>query len=203
MQVEDSAPYLISSQRWKAWEDASSFTAEPAEECMLPYFTKLQSGSDVGFSHRLVVRPVARPCEQLNLVHLDGIMVGGIGGKNSETAVETLRTATAVGMKLSDVVDPRAADGMLDQVSAAVIDDRSNNIPFSSPDEGIVNLNRLAGGRAEELAKMAHDQWMSGARCGAPTTCREIGKLMLTTPFSKNRILLRPKRRATTQASAA
>ena len=67
-------------------------------------------------------------------------MVGGIGGKNGKAPVETLRTATAVGMKLSDVVDPRAADRMLDQPSAAVIDDRPNNILFGFPDEGIVNL---------------------------------------------------------------
>jgi hypothetical protein len=113
----------------------------------------------------LVVRLVARPCEQLNLVHLDRIMVGRIGGKNGKTAVETLRTATAVGMKLRDVVDPRAADGMLDQPSAAVIDDRPNNILFGFPDEGIVNRNRLADGRAEELGKMVQDQWMSAARC--------------------------------------
>ena len=77
----------------------------------------------------------------------------------SRTAVETLRTATSVGMKLSDVVDPR----MLDQPSAAVIDD--HNIPFGFPDEGIVNLYRLADGRAEELGKMDQDQWMSAARC--------------------------------------
>ena len=165
MQVEDSAPNLICSQRWKAWEDARSFTAEPAEECKLSYFTKLQSSSDVGFSHRLVVRPVARPCDQLNLVHLDRIMVGGIGGKNGKAPVETLRTTTAVGMKLSDVVDPCAADSMLNQVSAAVIDDRPNNVRFGFPDEGIVNRNRLADGRAEELGKMVQDQWMSAARC--------------------------------------
>jgi hypothetical protein len=91
-------------------------------------------------------------------------MLGGIGGKNGKAPVETLRTATAVGMKLGEV-DPRAADGMLDQLSAAVIDDRSNNIPFGFPDEGIVNLNRLADGRAEELGKMVQDQWMSAARC--------------------------------------
>ena len=101
----------------------------------------------------MVVRLVARAGEQLNLVHLDGIMFSGIGGKNSKTAVETLRTATAVGMKLSDVVDSRAADGMLDQLSAAVIDDRPNNVPFGFPDERIVNVNRLADRRAEELGK--------------------------------------------------
>jgi hypothetical protein len=65
----------------------------------------------------LVVRLVARAGEQLNLVHLDWIMVGGIGGKNGKAPVKTLRTATAVGMKLSNVVDPRAADRMLDHPS--------------------------------------------------------------------------------------
>jgi hypothetical protein len=70
-----------------------------------------------------------------------------------------------MGMKLSDVVDPRAADRMLDQLSAAVIDDRPDNIPFGFPDEGIVNRNRLADGRAEEFGKMVQDQWMSAARC--------------------------------------
>src|ERR1700730_18620949 len=92
-------------------------------------------------------------------------MFSDIGGKNSKTAVETMRTATAVTMKLSHVVGPRAADGMFDQLSAAVIDDRPNNILFGFPDEGIVNLNRLADGRAEELGKMVQDQWMSAARC--------------------------------------
>lgn len=92
-------------------------------------------------------------------------MLSGIGGKNGKAPVETLRTATAVGMKLGDVVDPRAADGVFDQPSAAMIDDRPNNVPFGFPDERIVNLNRLADGRAEELAKMAQYKWMSGARC--------------------------------------
>src|ERR1700724_1330476 len=97
VQVEDSAPNLICAQRWKACEDARSFTAEPTEECKLPYYTKLQRGSDVAFSHRLVDCPVARASEQLNLVHLYRIILGSISGKNGKAPVETLRTATAVG----------------------------------------------------------------------------------------------------------
>src|SRR5437016_5986874 len=161
MQLEDSAPNLVCAQRWKDCEDARSFTAKPIEECKITHFAKLQRRSHVGFGHRFVLGFVAWAGKQLNFVHIDRIMLGSIGGKNGKAPVETLRTATAVGMKLSDVVDPSAADGMLDQPSAAVINDRSNNIPFGFPDEGIVNLNRLADGRAEELGKMVQDQWMS------------------------------------------
>src|SRR5271154_4536938 len=88
VEVEDLAPNHICAQRWESGEDAGSFTAEPAEECKLAHFTKLQSGSDVGFSHRLVVRPLARPGKQLNLVHLDRIMLGSFGGKNGKAPVE-------------------------------------------------------------------------------------------------------------------
>ena len=101
----------------------------------------------------MVVRLVARAGEQLNPVHLDGIMFSGIGGKNSKTAVETLRTATAVGMKRSDVVDPRAADRMLDQASAAVIDDRPNNIPFGFQMKGLSTAIGLPTAALKNLEK--------------------------------------------------
>jgi hypothetical protein len=62
-------------------------TAEPAEECKLPHIAKLQGGSHVGLCHRFVVILVALAGEQLDLVHLDGIVLGGTGSKDGEAPV--------------------------------------------------------------------------------------------------------------------
>ena len=63
-----------------------------------------------------------------------------------------------------DVVTPRAAHSMLDERTAAVIDNRSNNVPFGFPNERILDLDRLADHGAEELANPLQDQRVCGAR---------------------------------------
>ena len=57
VQVQDSAPNLICAQRWKGREDARCFTAEPAEEGKLPYFTKLQEFVNDQRAHHTVYPP--------------------------------------------------------------------------------------------------------------------------------------------------
>jgi hypothetical protein len=116
----------------------------------------------------LVIRPIARAGEQFHLVHLDGIMARGICSKNGKAPIEALRTATAMGIKLSHLVSSRATDGMLDQLAAAAIDNRLDNLCSGFPNEGIVNLDRLADGCAEKLPEELQDQGMSSPRCAAP-----------------------------------
>ena len=66
-------------------------------------------------------------------------------------------------MVSAHLMDSGAANCLLDQLSTTAIDDRSHNIPFGFPNEGVVNLDRFANGRTEEVAEMVQDQWMSGA----------------------------------------
>jgi hypothetical protein len=153
VKVENSATDIVSAQGRKACQDARGLTAEPAEECKLPHIAKLQGGSHVGLCHRFVVILVALAGEQLDLVHLDGIVLGGTGSKDGEAPVETLGTAAAMGMQLRDVISPRAANGMLDQPAAATIDNRPDDFRFGFPNERILNLGRLADCRTEELTK--------------------------------------------------
>jgi hypothetical protein len=123
VKVEDSPPDIVSAQRRKACQDARRLTAKPAEERQFPHVAKLQGGPDVRLCHRLVVILVAFAGKQLDFIHLDGIVFGGIGSKNGKASVETLGTATAMGMQPCDVVSPRAANGMFDQPPAAAIND--------------------------------------------------------------------------------
>src|SRR5262249_42548590 len=141
------------------------FTTEPTEELKLAHFPKLQGGSYVGLSHRLVIRPIARAGEQLHPVHLDGIMPGSICSKNGKAPVEALRTATAMGVKLGHLVSPRAADGILNQLAAAAINNGLDNVRPGFPNEGIVNFNRLPDSSAEKLPEELKNQGMSSPRC--------------------------------------
>jgi len=119
----------------------------------------------LGISHRLVIRPVARAGEQLHPVHLDGIMPGSICSKNGKAPVEALRTATAMGVKLDHLVSPRAADGILDQLAAAEINNGLDNVRPGFPNEGIINFNRPPVMRTEKPPEELKDQGMSSPRC--------------------------------------
>ena len=62
------------------------------------------------------------------------------------------------------LIGPRAAHGMFDERSTAVIDNGSDNVRFGFPNKRILNLDRLADRGTEELAKPLQDQRMGGAR---------------------------------------
>src|SRR5689334_17258138 len=91
-------------------------------------------------------------------------MLGGIRGQNRKATIETLGAATTMSMQLRDVIGPRATDSVLDERSAAVIDNRADNLSFGFPNERILNLHRLADRRAEELAKVFQDERVGCAR---------------------------------------
>ena len=61
--------------------------------------------------------------------------------QDGKAPIEALRTATAMGVKLGHLVGPRAADGMLDQLAAAAINNGLGNVCPGFPNEGIVNFH--------------------------------------------------------------
>jgi hypothetical protein len=119
---ENSACNIIRSLRRESRAHARRFAAKPIKECTLVNVAKLQSGSNVGLGHGLVVWPFALAREQLGLVLFYRIMLRSVRCNDSETPIKTLGTATAVAVLLRHGIAACAADGMLDETPAAVVD---------------------------------------------------------------------------------
>src|SRR5277367_5621764 len=98
VKLENLLCNAVGFERGESRAHARCFAAESTKECKLAWIAKLQGGSDVRLGHGLVFRPVALACEQLDPVHLHWIMLGSISGKDCKTSVETLGTATAMGV---------------------------------------------------------------------------------------------------------
>jgi hypothetical protein len=137
-------PDLVGCYRWKSIADARSQTGESAEKSKFRYIPKLQRGPRVGFRHCLVFALIALAGEQLDLVLLDWIVLRGTGGEHAEATIDALGATTAVAVLFPHLAGPRAAHGILNQVRAATIDDRTDHIRFDVPDERVLDLNRLA-----------------------------------------------------------
>src|SRR5262245_4856432 len=91
-------------------------------------------------------------------------MFPSVGSKNSKTPIETLRTATAVGVQLGDIVGARAAYGVPDERSASMLEYQSDYIRFGFPYVRILDFHH-ADSCAQEFTKPLQDQGMGCARC--------------------------------------
>src|SRR5262249_16189099 len=131
---------------------------------MVAHFPKLQRGQDIGFNHGPIDVRLSLSREEFDVIHLNGIVFGRSGRKDSKTAVYALRTTPAMGMHLGDFADAGAADRVLDQFSKTTLDDGLYNLCFRLPNERIVKFDGLARGRAKELAKILQCMRMCRAR---------------------------------------
>src|SRR5262249_27059392 len=132
---------VIGFQRWTARTHARGLAAESIKEATLTHFAKLQRRSNVRFGHGLVIRSIARAGKQFNFIHLYGIVVGRISRKDSKPPVETLGTASTMGVNPGYIVAPCAAYRVPDKRSAAAINNRSDHIRFGLPNERIFDLD--------------------------------------------------------------
>ena len=163
MEIEDAAGHRVRGFREKP-DDAARF-AVVCKEGDVRHFIESRGRTDKSERHFPVRFRWTFTQKEIDVVRFRRVLMFLPRGEDRETAIETLRASSAMGMKDRHVVDTGAAPSVPDQITAPVHGYPFDDFRLRHPSERVVYVKGAIENPAKHATKARQRLWMCCSGC--------------------------------------
>src|SRR5690606_20590667 len=128
---------------------------ERAEECLFGHARQLEGVEHIGFGHDYVRPWLSLSAEQVDDVSVCRLIFAKLRAEDPKPAIKALGAGTAMPFPPCCLPHARTAEGVGDQVGAAMFGNDADHLGLGFPEVGIFDRDRLIEYQREETAEVS------------------------------------------------